>query len=185
MRRGADGLQNWQIKGLALIQSSFRELIYLDSDNVPLRTLTHLFSAPLYLEGGHHAVFWPDLSKDSPDNSIWRIMGDTCALDHWTFESGQIVYDKAGNGGLNLAALVVAAMMQDKRDFWFKMCGGDKDTFRWGFRVLDIEWRDSPRWMATAGIKEASGQFCGHSVIQHDLVMPEGLDREPPLFVHM
>ncbi|OCF31451.1 hypothetical protein I316_06853 [Kwoniella heveanensis BCC8398] len=177
--------KNWQIKGLALVQSSFREILYLDSDNVPLRSPAHLFDAPLYTSNGR-AAFWPDLSKDHPDNAIWRIVGETCSLDDWTFESGQIVIDKAGNNGLNLAALVIASGMMEDREFWFHMCGGDKDTFRWAFRALDIEFAVSPRWMSALGIKNAyeNGRFCGHSVLQYDLITPEGFTRPPPLFVH-
>jgi alpha 1,2-mannosyltransferase len=53
--------------------------------------------------------------------------------------------------------------MMGERDFWFKMCGGDKDTFRWAFRVLGIDWRDSPRWMSALGFKNGldNGRFCG------------------------
>lgn len=169
-------------------------------DNVPLRSIEHLFTAPLYR--AHGAVFWPDLSKDHYSNAMYRIMGEPCTLDHWTFESGQVLIDKAGNGGLNLAALWIAAGMQGDRDFWFKMCGGDKDTFRWGFRALGIDWKDSPRWMSALGFHNDAdnGRFCGQSVpsrllglrsidpnsttLQYDLVIPDGLDREPPLFVH-
>ena len=85
-------------------------------DNVPLRDPTHLFDAPLYLEHGR-AAFWPDLYKDHTDNGIWRMVGEPCDMDHWTFESGQIVIDKAGNGGLNLAALHIAAYMQRECQF--------------------------------------------------------------------
>ncbi|WWD15658.1 hypothetical protein CI109_100080 [Kwoniella shandongensis] len=181
-----DGVwKNWQIKGLALVQSSFREILYLDSDNTPLRSPTHLFDAPIYTSSGR-AAFWPDLSKDHPDNAIWRLIGDSCSLDLWTFESGQIVIDKAGNNGLNFAALVIAAGMMNDREFWFHMCGGDKDTFRWAFRALGLDFGVSPRWMSTVGIKNSydGGRFCGHSVLQYDLVTPEGFTRPPPLFVH-
>ncbi|WVQ70433.1 uncharacterized protein L199_008660 [Kwoniella botswanensis] len=177
--------KNWQIKGLALVQSSFREILYLDSDNVPLRSPVHLFDSPIYKSNGR-AVFWPDLSKDHPDNAIWRLVGDTCSLDLWTFESGQIVIDKAGNSGLNLVALIIASEMMNEREFWFHMCGGDKDTFRWAFRILDIPFGVSPRWMSALGVKNGyeGGRFCGHSVLQHDLDTPEGFTRPPPLFVH-
>ncbi|ODN99302.1 hypothetical protein I350_07468 [Cryptococcus amylolentus CBS 6273] len=181
-----DGVwKNWQIKGVALVESAFREIIYLDSDNTPLHSPAHLFTAPLYTSSGR-AVFWPDLSKDHPDNAIWRLVGDTCSLEHFTFESGQIVIDKAGNGGMNLAALVVAAGMMRDREFWFRMCGGDKDTFRWAFRMLGLEFGVSPRWMGTVGMMNGfqGGKFCGHSVLQHDLVIPDGFTKEPPLFVH-
>ncbi|KAL7419528.1 hypothetical protein Q5752_005439 [Cryptotrichosporon argae] len=181
-----DGVwKNFQIKGLAIVQSSFRELLYLDSDNLPLRDPTHLFSAPAYVERGR-AVFYPDLSKDHADNAIWRIVGEPCTLDDWTFESGQIVVDKAGNDGLNLAALWLAAHMQADMSFWFHLCGGDKDTFRWAWRMLDIEFARSPKWMSPLGFLNAheGGRFCGHTMLQYDLVTPPGYTSPPPLFVH-
>lgn len=154
--------KNWQLKGLSLVQSSFQEILSLDSDNAPLRDPSHLFDAPLYTQNGRRAVFWPDLSKDHPDNAIWRIIGDTCSLDDWTFETGQFIIDKAGNGGLNLAALwLVSGMLDDEeRNFWFKMCGGDKDTFRWAFRALDLDFGRSPRWMSSVGFMD-KGKYCG------------------------
>jgi alpha 1,2-mannosyltransferase len=127
-------------------------------DNIPLRDPTHLFDSKRYnAPGSGRAAFWPDLSKDHVDNAIWRFVGDPCTLEHWTFESGQIVIDKVGrstawanacgliterrkaltwndtcyterqtgNDGLNLAALYIAAYMQEKehQEFFFKMCG--------------------------------------------------------------
>ncbi|WOO83646.1 Alpha-1,2-mannosyltransferase MNN2 [Vanrija pseudolonga] len=176
--------KNWQIKGLAMIQSSFAQLISLDSDNLPLRSLGHLFDAEVVQDTG--AAFWPDLSKDHADNAIWRIVGEACTLDQWTFESGQIVVDKRGNDGLNLAALWLAAGMMDDRDWWFRMCGGDKDTYRWAWRVLDIPYATSPRWMSALGFlnPHEGGRFCGHTMLQYDLVTPKGFTEPPPLFVH-
>ena len=92
--------KNFQIKGLAITSSTFRELVYLDSDNIPLRDPSKLFDSARYLERDAKAAFWPDLSKDHVDNAIWRIIGDECSLDDWTFESGQIVIDKVGTACL-------------------------------------------------------------------------------------
>ncbi|KAJ9122426.1 hypothetical protein QFC22_001851 [Naganishia vaughanmartiniae] len=177
--------KNFQIKGLAITSSSFKELIYLDSDNIPLRDPTHLFESQRYTDNGR-AAFWPDLSKDHVDNAIWRIIGDECDLDNWTFESGQIVIDKAGNDGLNLAALHLAAYMQADHDFWFHMCGGDKDTFRWAFRALDIPFAVSPMWAVPLGQRNGydNGRFCGHTVLQYDLETIPGEEEPRPLFVH-
>lgn len=87
--------KNFQIKGLAIALSNFKELIYLDSDNIPLRDPTYLFDTPSYTAAvSGKAVFWPDLSKDHVDNAVWRVMGVPCDLDDFTFESGQIVIDK-------------------------------------------------------------------------------------------
>jgi alpha 1,2-mannosyltransferase len=81
-------------------------------------------------------------------------------LDDWSFETGQFVVDKSGNNGLNLAALWLASGMQKERDFWFRLCGGDKDTFRWAWEALGLDWGRSPRWMAAVGIMEGD-DFCG------------------------
>ncbi|KAJ9103730.1 hypothetical protein QFC21_002190 [Naganishia friedmannii] len=180
--------KNFHIKGLAIASSSFQEVIYLDSDNIPLRDPTHLFESKNYIQNGR-AAFWPDLSKDHVDNAIWRIIGDQCDLNQWTFESGQIVIDKtkAGNDGLNLAALHLAAYMQSENDFWFHMCGGDKDTFRWAFRALDIPFAVSPMWAVPLGHRnwfENGGRFCGHTILQYDLDTAFGNDEPQPLFVH-
>lgn len=176
--------KNFQIKGLAIALSHFKELIYLDSDNVPLRDPTYLFDTPSYTQqGSGKAVFWPDLSKDHVDNAIWRLMGQPCTLDDFTLESGQIVIDKAGNNGLNMAALRIAAYMQAQKDFWFEMCGGDKDTFRWAFAVLDIPFTRATRWASCLGQMNGN-RFCGHTVLQYELDAPAGLQEPRPLFVH-
>ena len=63
-------------------------------------------------------------------------MGKQCYFDDWELETGQIVISKTGNGGLNLAALHIAAHMQAEHPFYFKLSDGDKDTFRYGFWAL-------------------------------------------------
>ena len=128
---------------------------------MPLRDPTHLFTAPTYLQ--HRAVFWPDLTKDHPDNAIWRLVGEPCTFDYWSFESAQLIIDKGGNNGLNLAALWIVVHMLEEREFWFKMCGGDKDAFRWAWRMLNLEFGVSPRWMGMVGFENAfqDRRFCG------------------------
>ena len=45
--------------------SSFEEVLYLDSDNVPLRDPAHLFESELYSgKDKPGVVFWPDINKD-------------------------------------------------------------------------------------------------------------------------
>lgn len=42
---------------------------------------------------------------------------------------GEILINKLGNNGMNLAALHIAMHMQLDHDFYFSLSGGDKDTF--------------------------------------------------------
>ena len=89
-------------------------------------------------------------------------MGEQCSLQTWTFESGQILLDKSAH--LVLAALYIVEHMLKDQDEWFKYCGGDKDTFRWAWRALDLPWTDPGAWMATVGWeveRHGRNRFCG------------------------
>lgn len=63
-------------------------------------------------------------------------MDRVCDGREWEIETGQILISKTGNNGLNLAALHVAAHMQEDNDFWFQLSEGDKDTFVSNRRLL-------------------------------------------------
>ena len=81
-----DRAKSFHIKGAALLQSSFEELLYLDScvllftfspvsafeqlcsDSLPAKDVTLLFAAPAYVELG--VMLWPDYWKDSSENVI-------------------------------------------------------------------------------------------------------------------
>lgn len=58
--------KSFHIKGSALVQSSFDELLYLDSDSLPTRNVDSLFESKGYRLMG--AMFWSDYWKDSPEN---------------------------------------------------------------------------------------------------------------------
>lgn len=98
--------KNYQIKSDAIVASSFAEVLYLDSDNVPAAYLGNsdgtfdanliseerlIWNAPSYKRLG--AMFWPDYWKTGPMNPIWSIVGTQCR-DEWEQEAGQIIIDK-------------------------------------------------------------------------------------------
>jgi len=47
-----------------------------------------------------------------------------CRPKEWQLDSGQMIIDKRGQYGMNLAALLIAAEMQRDHEFWFKISGG-------------------------------------------------------------
>jgi alpha 1,2-mannosyltransferase len=98
----------------------------MDSDNLPLADPADLFETVEYKSSG--SAFWSDVSKDHPDNAVFRVLGIPCNDDHWTAETGQMVFDKRGNDGLNLAVLHLAEGMMGDAE-WGKFGWGDKDTF--------------------------------------------------------
>lgn len=168
----ADG-KNWHIKNSAFLQSEFTEFIYLDSDNIPLIDPAEHFDSVEYRTKG--SAFWPDLYKDHPDNSIWRVLGRECSDDYWPFEAGQIVFDKRANDGLNLAVLHLANHMMQNQQMYGFLSYGDKDVFRYSFYALGLEYGFVPRIFATTGgFQTQNGEtspdyFCGHSMLQWGL----------------
>ncbi|KAM0753103.1 hypothetical protein T439DRAFT_346775 [Meredithblackwellia eburnea MCA 4105] len=189
--------KQFHLKGEAIARSAFTEVLYLDSDNIPIRDPAFIFDAPLYEQ--HGFVLWPDFTKDGPANPIWRITNTPCNATEWQAESGQILVNKRGQGGLNLVALLIAEAMQLRHQFWFKLSGGDKDTFRYAFYVLGIPYTRAPHWVASVGALVPPynyHHFCGHTMLQYGLSSAEwsyldvDADYEvpkahaPPLFMH-
>lgn len=62
-------------------------------------------------------------------NPIYRLLSVPCDPTEFQIESGQVLVNKKGQDGRNLVALLVAEGMMRESEWWFKMSGGDKDTF--------------------------------------------------------
>ncbi|CAK9781972.1 hypothetical protein CC85DRAFT_313059 [Cutaneotrichosporon oleaginosum] len=173
--RKTDG-KTWLIKNTAFIESKFTQFVYMDSDNYPLADPEELFESVEFKQSG--SVFWADLNKDHPDNAIWRILGRTCSDEQWPAESGQVVFDKSGNNGLNLAVLHLSNHMMDNNEMYGNLGYGDKDTYRYAFYALGLNYQQAPRLLASVGGYQrqdgtsSPDYFCGHSMIQWGLTPP-------------
>ncbi|WVW85356.1 hypothetical protein I302_107394 [Kwoniella bestiolae CBS 10118] len=183
--------KSWHIKNSAFLASNFTEFVYMDSDNIPLVDPRTLFDSIEYKQSG--SVFWADLNKDHPDNAIFRIVGKTCTDDHWPAEAGQLLFDKRGNNGLNLAILHLSNHMMTNPDLYGFLSYGDKDTFRYSFYALGLPYQQAPKIFATTGgyqtqNGESSLDFCGHSMIQWGLTPASARHdptyHPPPAFLH-
>jgi alpha 1,2-mannosyltransferase len=146
-------------------------------DNLPLSDPALLFDSIEYQQSG--SVFWPDLNKDhrewmwpselhllpsiiwslstathapAADNAIFRILGRDCSDEHWPAEAGQIVFDKRGNNGLNLAVLHLSNHMMANEEMYGFLSYGDKDTFVSGIEIgfSDTNTPSSPRLFLTS-----------------------------------
>jgi hypothetical protein len=117
--RIADG---WQLKPYALIMSSFREVLMLDADNVPVVDPSFLFESPEFVSTG--AIFWPDVVDLSKDNPIWQEL-DLPAAQRTSFETGQVLVDKGRHG----SALKTVLRLNEEAERYYRLVYGDKDTF--------------------------------------------------------
>ena len=118
--------KNWHIKAAALLECSFREVLYLDSDNMPAASLEgpeSIFDSPGFKRLG--VMFWPDYWKTVAHNPVWQVIGVQCR-EEWEQEAGQILIDKARH----LDALHLTNYMLLRYKTWFTLSDGDKDLFR-------------------------------------------------------
>ncbi|GAA5834635.1 hypothetical protein JCM9279_007068 [Rhodotorula babjevae] len=174
--------KSFHLKGAALVQAPFDEVLLLDSGNIPVRDVAPLFDSPEYLEMG--VVLWPDFFKDQPENSIWSILGVQCR-DEWSTESGQVLVRKSQHLDV---LLLVEYMLVDWR-FWFHFSDGDKDVFRYAFLALRKRWAVPARHLSSASWIDPNAlggqnrnRFAGHSMMQYG--MASELDGGRVLFVH-
>lgn len=140
----------WELKSYALIHSSFKEVLLLDADNVPVRDPTYLFDTPEYQGTG--SLFWPDYSSLAQERDIWAVCG-VAYQEEPEFESGQMLVHKQKCW----RPLQLAFWFNDHSDFFFKYIHGDKDTFHMAWRRLE-----QPYAMIQRPIRALQGIMCQH-----------------------
>jgi hypothetical protein len=125
-------LGGWQLKPYSVLHCAFREVLFLDADNVPLRDPTFLFESEEYRAAG--AIFWPDLeiTRTARDSPRWDVLG-VPYREEPEFESGQLVIDKARCW----RPLMLCNWYNERSHFFYRILYGDKDTFRFAWRRLE------------------------------------------------
>jgi Mannosyltransferase putative len=159
---GEDDHKLYQVKAGALLYSKLEKILFLDSDNTPVKDPTFLFSSPPLVETG--ALFWKDLWKTTPVNPIYKILEIPC-VDEYDQESGQIVVDKSFPGVTK--ALKLSLYMQENSDIYYKLLLGDKDTFRLSWRLLSLPFHMIRPHLGTLGGKLNGKSFCGIAMAQY------------------
>ncbi|KQM65211.1 hypothetical protein ASE74_10090 [Pedobacter sp. Leaf216] len=163
-------LSGVMLKPLAMVNSSFKEILFLDADNIPLKDPSFLFQSTEYTQNG--AIFWPDYWLTSPENPIWKIT-ECEEYQVPEQESGQILIDKS----LCWKALNLALFFNERADIFHKMLYGDKDTFKFAWIFLQQSFHMIVKPVATCGYISDSDGFTGTTMVQHDF-------SGQPLFMH-
>jgi hypothetical protein len=151
----------WTLNPYSIINSSFREVLFLDADNVVTCNPEYLFDSPQYKKTG--AIFWPDYLRLAPDREIWKIM-DVPYQDEAEFESGQIIIDKSRCW----KALQLTMHLNEHSRYYYQHIHGDKDTYHMAWRKLNKEYSitDVPIY-DIAGCVMCQHDFDGKIVFQH------------------
>ena len=120
----------WQSKVKAIMQSSFKDVLFLDADCFCIKDPTYLFDETEFKQYG--AFFMPDTRKW--DTERWATLGEVFGVDfnpeHHEFESSVIMVDK----DRCWKALNLVDFINGHSDLIYEFVYGDKDTFYFGFR---------------------------------------------------
>lgn len=171
----------WRSKIVAIQQSSFDQLLYLDADNQVLGDVAPLFDLPEFQKTG--AVFWPDNTtlnqsrtfalsylKDwnfnipsfldlKPNSSLLNRLHLTLKYEH---ETGQILLDKTKvNKALNLIET-----LHNHYTTVFRLFYGDKDVYQFAFSYLKIPFTQVEHRPMIAGYLDDTSHFCSLGLLQ-------------------
>lgn len=120
----------WPLKPYAIAQSRFREVLYLNSDTVPLVNPERAFEWDAYGDNG--LLLWPDIVDIKQANPIWQRLG-LPPVDQVSINSGVLLADKARV----FDVLDLAILMNERWDEIYDLLYGDKDTFLMSARLLN------------------------------------------------
>ncbi|KAG4026531.1 hypothetical protein MFRU_039g00090 [Monilinia fructicola] len=158
------GWKDFQIKGAAIQQSSFDDILYLDTDSYPLRNPEYLFEGREWRDTG--LLLWPDYSKSHPTNPMWRLLGQPCR-NEYEGESGQILISRARHQDI-LWLIEYFALHHEE---FYGFMGGDRDSFRAAALLLGKSWTGPGRANAVGAAKSPQNpQSGGHTMLQADPV---------------
>ena len=154
-------LGGWELKPFAILHCPFKEVLYLDADNVPVVNPEFLFDTAQFAMTG--AIFWPDYQRLGPWRSIWKICG-VPYQDEPEFESGQVVVDKERCW----RALCLTHWYNRHSDFFYQHIHGDKDTFHMAFLRLGQPYAMPSRPIESLeNVVMCQHDFEGRRIFQH------------------
>jgi Mannosyltransferase putative len=150
-------LNGWELKTYAIKNSGFKDVLYLDADNVPLRNPDFLFDTLQYKQ--HGAIMWGDFNYLSPQTCIIFGVQFTRIKER---ETGQLVFNK----DRIWKALMLAHWYNENSDFYYKHVYGDKECIHMGFRRTDTLFADPPEMIGRDGIM-SQHDFEGNFLFHH------------------
>lgn len=165
-----EDITGWALKPMAILSSSFKEVLFLDADIVCMTNPDVLFDLPEYKENG--ALFWPDFWETDFNNPIWDIL-KIPPVRMKEQESGQILIDKERCW----KEIHLATYFNINSYIYYYLLFGDKDTFRFAWMALNSPFYLIEREPSSCGYIASDNSFVGHTMIQH---MPNG----DQLFLH-
>lgn len=195
------GIDKYQFKVMAVVFSSFEEVLFLDSDCFPTTDPTDLFSWGPFKQTG--MVRWPDFWFPSESPHFFDIAGIATPRiqDRGSTESGELMYHKPRHTDSLLLALYYNF---HGPNYYYPLQAqgnageGDKETFLWSQVVFGDAFYSVQQMIRAMGYLTLSGEWRGSAMAQFDprndatytMLGPaayddRGLSVFPPMFLHV
>lgn len=135
--------KGWSLKPFAILESSFKEVLFLDSDIVPAKNPTYLFDYEYYKKTG--SIFWSDTctthigtrptKTNKSTDSFWHL-ANMPEIKEREFETGQILINK----DQCWREINLTCHYNKHADWYYKLFLGDKETFHLAWRKLRTDF---------------------------------------------
>jgi hypothetical protein len=168
-----DVTHRFALKPYAIVHSRFRQVLWLDADQVPVVNPEYLFESAEFNRTG--AVFWPDFGRFKPDHPMWRLTG-VSYRDEPEVQAGEILVDKEKCHD----ALQLTLWFNHHHRFFYKHIIGDKDTYRFAWHKLGQTYAMPPFPIHPLEGTMCQHDFFGHRILQHRNMRKWRLDRPNP-----
>lgn len=190
-------ITHYQLKSLALLLSSYSDVLLLDSDSIPvLDPLLNIFETEPYKSKG--LIIWPDFWRSTESPRYWNIAGKEFPsyLPATASEAGQLAVNKA----THLAPLLLATYYNIfGPDYYYPLLSqgamgqGDKETFLAAAVALNATYyriktpaaslgrHDGATQKGTAMVQHLPSDDLKHESTGHDST---GHDSIRPMFLH-
>jgi Mannosyltransferase putative len=181
-------IKSYMSKPYSIAYSAFDQLLFLDSDNFPIRDPTYLFETDEFEQ--HGAVFWKDywraVTNDfyfTKNSLIWELFDvpmDSPMRTEMEMESGQVLIDRRRTKKPLHALLFLANTFHELLEP-LDLLLGDKDLYRLVFHGTNFPFHYIHHPPSLAGHAPlpwmSQHAVCGQTMVQPD---PMGV----PLFFH-
>ncbi|RVX74184.1 hypothetical protein B0A52_02016 [Exophiala mesophila] len=165
-------IDRYQFKVMAILFSSFEQVLLLDSDSFPLHDPEQLFEQEPFNRTG--MVVWPDFwfPSESPYYfEIAKISPVPNLTDRPSVESGELLYSKSKHA---LSIMLATYYNYWGPSYYYPLLSqgapgqGDKETFAWAAAALGFPFYAVREPVAALGRSDSNGNYIGSAMAQHD-----------------
>jgi alpha 1,2-mannosyltransferase len=165
-------LDRFQFKIMAILFSSFEEVLLLDSDAFPIHNPELLFESEPFKS--HGLTVWPDFWYPSESPYYFEIAKiDTIPPlnERPSVESGEIMYSKATH---HMSLMLATYYNYYGPKYYYPLLSqgapgeGDKETFAWAATALKEPFYAVRERVMALGRHDTNGNYLGSAMAQHD-----------------